>query len=375
AEACIVNAAQAGSAAPNAAIMLETEFAMPSELAEEAGKLAAQTLMSGCQAHSLMPAPEPPRQTIPMQKICLKPCRPLAGKTAVILRSPDEAEPFIKALETLGAKALAYPVIRCEPLSKQEIPQDLLAEFAEKPQSFQAIVFASRRSPELTLKALGDKARKLPVFCTGDSTAASALKCGYPKERIIVPHRHDATGIIEAMRSHFGMNACPCASEERTSKPDELSAALGTSAPQKPAATAPRIIITMPQGTDHLAQAAEKAGFQVARLPLYRTVPLKEAPALAPAPPALATATSVHASQPPTLTSVVPDLIMAFSPSALESFFRLSNISPQSAHIAAIGKSTAAAAEKLGCTDIAISPLPEPQHFLKTVFQYLTSYK
>lgn len=382
------NSMTCASASGAEAIMLETEIIMPCELAEDAGKLAAQTLLSGCQAHNLIPAPEPPVRTLHVRRLPLHSPRPLEGKTIAILRSNDEAEPFIKALGTLGANAFAYPVIRCEPLLEQELPQNLLAEFAENPQQFLAIAFASRRSPALAVKALGNKARELLAFCTGESTAASALECGYPQERIVVPVRHDAAGIIEAMLSYFGMSAAPCASDELASSSGELSVALGTSAPHKPAAAdAPRIIITMPQGTDHLAQAAEKAGFLADRLPLYRTVPLTEAPpsaaspapadahALAPKPPAMATATSDQAPKTPASLSAVPDLIMAFSPSALESFFRLSNISPHSAHIAAIGKSTAAAAEKWGCADITVSPFPEPRHFLKTVFIHLASHK
>jgi uroporphyrinogen III methyltransferase/synthase len=168
--------------------------------------------------------------------------RPLFGRRVLVVREREQGRPLVEALRQRGAWPIHVPLLAFRPPEDRapiEAAQSRLEEY-------DWIVFTSANAARF-FGAEAAHARRTPrVACIGAATAAAAREAGLPAD-LAPPQR---------------------------SLPEELARALAAEAPL----SGSRILFPCAeQARDALPRALQKAGAQVDRVVVYRTVLPEEA--------------------------------------------------------------------------------------------------
>ncbi|MCS7236539.1 MAG: uroporphyrinogen-III synthase [Armatimonadota bacterium] len=125
--------------------------------------------------------------------------QPLRGRTVLVTRPGDQARELCRALEALGARVEAVPVIRLLP------PEDLrpLLQAAAAVDAYDWVVFTSRNGVHRFGQALAARHRRLPararVACIGPATARAAAELGWTVH--LQPAQFVAESLVDAFRA------------------------------------------------------------------------------------------------------------------------------------------------------------------------------
>ena len=128
---------------------------------------------------------------------------PLAGKTILVTRPREQAEPFAERLRALGADAIAAPTIELEGPDTDGPLDDAIAEAATG--RFVWVVFTSAsgvRAWAARSSALGAEAPRTRVAAIGDSTSAALRAIGLEPE--LIPEAFTTEALGEAFPNGKG---------------------------------------------------------------------------------------------------------------------------------------------------------------------------
>jgi len=239
---------------------------------------------------------------------------PLAGARALVTRTPEQAEPWLRALRRAGAEARLVPLIEVAPAGTAAATRRALGNVA----SFDAVLFTSANGVRAFSAAAAEAGVELGrvrrAVCVGAATAAAAVAEGLAVAPLL-PERSDAEGMLAALLANGAVEGSrflwPCAATARQILPDGLRA----------------------------------EGAEVEALPLYRSI----------VPPSLDAGALRSA-----LAGDEFDILTFASPSAVRHFDELlderSRAGAHRAMIAAIGRVTA---EALAAADLPANVVPE----------------
>jgi uroporphyrinogen III methyltransferase/synthase len=130
--------------------------------------------------------------------------RPLSGRRVAVTRAADHAGELSELLEAAGAEVVLAPVARHDPPASWDEMDAALARLGE----FDWVVFTSANAVRQLwrrLRELGGDARRFAgvrIAAVGPATASALAECGLRGD--LVPARHDAAALGEAMRSSLG---------------------------------------------------------------------------------------------------------------------------------------------------------------------------
>lgn len=175
------------------------------------GTLSDQETVSGTLAQLLTAIREKPRRgpaTVVAGKVVgLRPhvrwfdARPLFGRRVLVTRPREQAAEFVDRLRTLGAEAIASPLIRVTPPDDWE-PIRLAAAAAD---TYDWIVFTSANAVASFMKALFESAhdvRRLrhPRLCAVGKSTADRL-AHYSLKADVVPDEFKAEAVVTAIKA------------------------------------------------------------------------------------------------------------------------------------------------------------------------------
>jgi uroporphyrinogen III methyltransferase/synthase len=232
---------------------------------------------------------------------------PMFGRTIFVTRALSQAAGLVKALRSLGARAVEFPTIRIEaPLQSEP-----LAEAVRKVHQFDWIVFTSANGVESffgCLKALGKDARCLAgarVASVGPATSEALGRFGIAAD--FVPSRFLSRAIAEELATSYELKGKAI------------------------------LLARAASGDPDLARELIRSGAQVTEVETYRTV----------------TDTSDKSQDIEQLLKGNVDLVTFTSPSTVRSFLEI--VGPErfaAAHVktefASIGPVTSAAMQQVG---------------------------
>lgn len=126
--------------------------------------------------------------------------RPLQGRTVVVTRPRDQADPLVRALRDRGARVVEYPTIRIS-APREAAP---LRRALERVEAYDWVVFTSVNGVRHVLEELGELGRAPEVLeearlaAIGPSTAGSLEEAGLTVD--VVPDEYRAEALADALR-------------------------------------------------------------------------------------------------------------------------------------------------------------------------------
>lgn len=222
-----------------------------------------------------------------------RPGHELAGRTLVVTRAADDAEPWLRAIEERGGRGVHLPCIEHEELTGAATRAALSAALERA----DWLALTSRRGAA-AVAALGGAPARVRVAAVGPATA-------------------------DACRALLGRCDLVASEESGRGLAEELAARLGAEGP----ANALVVVAAAEDGRRDLEERLPAAGARVERVAVYRTRPLADNEPLA------------------DLGAV--DAILLASPSAARGFACRARVRA-GARIVTIGPTTTAAARELG---------------------------
>ena len=123
----------------------------------------------------------------------------LSGKTIVITRDLNQAKPFVKRLNNLGAKVLLFPTIK---ITGPDDP-DLIRTNLKDISTFEWIIFTSTNAVLYFFKFKNKEQkdiREIKIACIGKKTTEALAK--YKLTPTLVPNIHTSRDLLEAILKH-----------------------------------------------------------------------------------------------------------------------------------------------------------------------------
>jgi uroporphyrinogen III methyltransferase/synthase len=130
--------------------------------------------------------------------------KPLLNRTVLVTCSEKKIGELLAGLESMGARAIPFPVIEIRGLEDTHVLDRALASLHE----YSWIVFTSTYGVSFFMCRLKERGKPggmtpLPKICAiGPATARAVQEAGY--EVSLVPERFVAEGIVEALASYSG---------------------------------------------------------------------------------------------------------------------------------------------------------------------------
>lgn len=169
--------------------------------------------------------------------------RPLAGRTIVVTRAAEQAQPFVALLEAAGARVLQVPMIAVEPPASWA-PFDRALDTLD---SFGWVIFTSVNGVAMVDRRLRQRGLawtafgRLRVAAIGPATAAALAEHGLRAHA--VPDDYRAEGLVARLHGELGPHdhvLLPRAAQTRDVLAKEL-ARLGATVTEVPAYTTRRV--------------------------------------------------------------------------------------------------------------------------------------